>query len=245
MISPSSVMGDQVVVTITGATANSLVTLTYSYNGASNAVWNAGYTDGSGNWSVTGYSPSYQIGTWNEQWAVGGVDIGPSYFFEIFDQPSSLTVLTTGGSSPSRCTAPTTYGPSGSWQYQINGSYGSEIVPSPTLGIVMIPTESVDIYNPFTGAYVTNISGNVGGDPPFPWSPPSATNASSSGRFYDVPYSVCTAMPFATVRFASQTIYVAIGGQSYAVRLQDFYGSSASSGHGTEYNSVGDISYAQ
>jgi hypothetical protein len=246
-ISPSAVVGDPLQVSITGATPSALVVLTYSYNGASNQIYNAGYTDGSGNYSESAPVPSSQIGTWAEQWSVGGTNVGPLLSFEVFDKPSSLSVVSVAASSPNACgstydgESTTPYGPSAAVTFQIQGASGSESVPNTGLGIMLLPQEQV-------GSDPVNNVGCTGGGcvSGWLWTPPSALYASSSGQFTDVPISRCLAVAFSNIPDRNSIVTsIKIGNKPYTVRTQYFTSSSSSSGHGSFYNNLGDISYSQ
>ncbi|HLH00261.1 MAG TPA: hypothetical protein VKX49_28400 [Bryobacteraceae bacterium] len=242
-ISPSAVVGDVYQVTISGAAANSLVQLNYTQNG-NPGTWNAGYTDNSGNWSNTSAPKDASfIGTWTEQWNVGGTNIGPVYSFEVFDKPTSAT-RSVSSSSPDSCgsTYPPSvgkpYGPSASVQYQIVGSTGnSETVPNTGLGIMLEPEESVG------GGSYGDIGCTGSGCPSgFLWSPPSAKYASSTGLFYDIPFAYCANVPYSNVALPSVTIAIFIGNNSYAVASYTESASSSAPGHGSF---SGTFSYSQ
>jgi hypothetical protein len=259
MISPSAVVGDIYVVTITGAAANSLVALNYVQNGTP-GEWDAGYTDSNGDWSQTAPPKSTAfIGVWTEQWSVGGTNIGINYSFEVFDEPVSQTVVSVAASSPNACgnsyagRGTATYGPSAAIHYQINGSSGSsETVPSSGLMIMMEPYESVVEYDPlgnqtFSGSSAIGCSSGVGPGCPsgWAWTPPGAFYASTSGQYYDVPLSSCASVFFSNYKFGSQVTSIIIGSNVYQVASQDWYAVSSSSGHGTLTNSLETVNFTQ
>jgi len=244
-ISPSAVVGDSLQVTITGAAASSLVTLTYTQNGTPGTYF-AGYTDAMGSFTQTDPNvASWKIGAWTEQWDVGGVNVGPNFSLEVFDAPSSLSVQSVAATSPDACgssyqnfgTKP--YGPSASIQYQINGANGSVTVPNTGLGIMLEPQESVG------GGAVGDLGCTTGCPTGWLWTPPSAKYASSSGRFYDVPVADCLAVAFSNTPSPVQNISIKIGNHNYPVRSQYFTSSSSSPGHGSTTSSYGDVSYSQ
>jgi hypothetical protein len=244
-ISPSAVVGDSLQATITGAAASSLVVLTYKQNGGSQQVFNAGYTDGTGYFQETDVVASWKIGTWYEQWSVGGTNVGANFNLEVFDKPTSLTVSSAVASSPDSCgyayygETGYPFGPSASVKYQINGSTGNETVPNTGLGVTLLPTETGTDYNPAGTIIGTWGPNNIGtDDPTFPWTPPSATNASSTGTFYDDPISTCATGVFSSFKTQTQKIYIKIGNFSYPVRTNTWYASSLGSGHGTLANLV-------
>jgi hypothetical protein len=242
-ISPSGVVGDTYYVAINGA-PNSLVQLNYTQNGTP-GVWYAGTTDGNGDWSNTSLPKDTTfIGTWTEQWYVGGTSVGPLYTFEIFDKPSSLTIASVTASSPNTCgssyTPPggisystLTYGPSASIKYQVVGSTGS----NETAGILMEPMESL------SGGPYKDIGCTSGCYAGWLWTPPSAKFAAADSTFYDVPTAYCTNFAFSTT-MASQIIQVKIGNVSYTVKSGIAYAvSSSSPGHGSLSGSG--VSYSQ
>jgi hypothetical protein len=239
-ISPSGVVGDVYFVSITGAASGVLVQMNYTQNGTP-GVWYAGYTDGMGAWSNT--SPPKDttfIGNWTEQWYVGGTSVGPSYTFEIFDKPTSLSIISATASNPNTCgsnyTPPggisystLTYGPSASIKYQVKGSTGgNETVPNTGLGISMEPTESIG------GGAFGDIGCTVGCNAGWLWTPPSAKFAASDGTFYDVPQCECSNAPFGPVNRSAQTIQIKIGNNSYTVKAGIVFAASSNSpGHGS------------
>jgi hypothetical protein len=243
-ITPSSIVGESVAVQILGAAPNSLVALTYNYNGGAPQVWNAGYTDSNGNWSYSANSPTSQIGTWFEQWSVGGTNIGSTFSFEIFDLPSSAT-RSVGSSSPNCCGSSylsyrtNTFGPSANVTYQIVGSTGSnETVPNTGLGIMMEPEESIG-----GGAYGDIGCTGSGCPSGWLWTPPSAKYASSTGAFNDVPVAMCSNGAFSGVAFSTQQFKIKIGNNLYGpIATINIAASSSSAGHGTI---TGTFSYSQ
>jgi len=244
-ISPSAVVGDSLQVTISGAAANSLVTLTYTQDG-NPGTWNAGYTDGTGYFQYSDTVASAKIGVWYEVWSVGGTDVGTPRSLEVFDKPSSLSVQSVAASSPDACgssyrtLSTKSYGPSASIQYQIKGATGSsETVPDTGLGIMMEPQESIG------GGTVGDIGCDSGGCPTgFLWQPPSAKYATSSGTFYDIPVATCDSVAFSFTD-SGQAISIKIGNMNFPVRTQYFTVSSSSPGHGSLTSSSSDISYTQ
>jgi len=66
------VVGDTFQVTVTGA-ANQPVTLTGSQNGVDFGTANVGSTDGNGNFTLSGVEGPDAVGSWIENWFIGGV----------------------------------------------------------------------------------------------------------------------------------------------------------------------------
>jgi hypothetical protein len=130
-------------------------------------------------------------------------------------------------------------GPSASIKYQITGADGSE---SGTASLFE-PQESIN------GGAAGDIGCDAGNcsaaGTNWQWSPPSATFASQSGTFYDVPFSLCSTGAFTSNNYVTQAISIKIGNNSYSVRSQTWSASSSSAGHGTLSNSLGDVSYSQ
>lgn len=73
-------VGDTWLVAITGATPNSPVTVSGSMPGGSFSGTSMGSTDSNGNFSKSGSVGTGEIGSWSEQWAVGGVSSGSVSF---------------------------------------------------------------------------------------------------------------------------------------------------------------------
>jgi len=69
-------VGDEWIVSITGATPNAPVTVNNNGGGFANV----GTTDSNGNFGISGTCTNSQIGSWNEIWMVGGVQVGTLAF---------------------------------------------------------------------------------------------------------------------------------------------------------------------
>lgn len=76
-------VGDTWLVSITGATPNAPVTVN-----AGGAQTQMGKTDANGNFSLAGVARAVDIGSWNELWAVGGLNSG-AFQFTISAAPNS------------------------------------------------------------------------------------------------------------------------------------------------------------
>lgn len=92
------IVGDAWQVSITGATPNSPVTVTGTMPGTSFAATAMGSTDGSGNFSKTGTFGPGDVGSWSEQWAVGGLQSG-AFSFSVASAPVATQTQTFGGGS--------------------------------------------------------------------------------------------------------------------------------------------------
>lgn len=73
-------VGDTWLVAITGASPNSPVTVSGSGNTGSFGATSMGSTDSNGNYSKSGAVGAGEVGSWSEQWAVGGVPSGSVSF---------------------------------------------------------------------------------------------------------------------------------------------------------------------
>ena len=128
----NAVVGDNTRATITGATPGALVTLSYTQNGIP-GQWNAGYIQSDGTWTFTETQNISKAGAWEEQWEVGGVNVGPLMTFDIWDNPTSLSLVRTTASSPNTCGSSyrnfsiLPYGPSANNEYEIRGSTGARL----------------------------------------------------------------------------------------------------------------------
>jgi hypothetical protein len=97
----SLVPGDTWQVSISGGAPNTQVTVTGGKAGQ-NATSAMGTTDASGNFSLSGSITPDQIGSWNEQWAVGGVNAG-SFSFTVnaggspATTPQGQTIISSSG----------------------------------------------------------------------------------------------------------------------------------------------------
>ena len=78
-------VGDTWLVSITGATPNSPVSVT-----AGGAATQMGTTDANGNFSLAGTARTQDVGTWNESWSVGGLNSGA---FQFTIAPVSTSAL--------------------------------------------------------------------------------------------------------------------------------------------------------
>jgi hypothetical protein len=97
-------VGDSWLITITG-TPNSPVTDTATQNGVSLGTTPYGSTDSNGNFSLTGSMASGVVGSWMEQWSVGGVP-GPVLNFTVSAAPMAAPAPSSqtqpaAGTSPS------------------------------------------------------------------------------------------------------------------------------------------------
>ena len=72
-------VGDKWQISITGASPNKPVIVTGTQNGKTSTT-PMGTTDASGNWAITGTMDASTVGSWSEQWSVGGVVIGQLSF---------------------------------------------------------------------------------------------------------------------------------------------------------------------
>jgi hypothetical protein len=78
--STSLQVGDTWLAAITGASPNSPVTVSGSGNAGVFGATSMGSTDGNGNYSKSGQVGTGEVGSWSEQWAVGGVPSGSVSF---------------------------------------------------------------------------------------------------------------------------------------------------------------------
>jgi hypothetical protein len=92
-------VGDTWLVSITGASPNSPVTVSGSGPGGSFSGTPMGSTDGNGNFSKSGTVGTGEIGSWSEQWAVGGASSG-SFSFTVAAAPGAVTFGKTAGPAP-------------------------------------------------------------------------------------------------------------------------------------------------
>jgi hypothetical protein len=79
-------VGDTWMVAITGASPNSPVTASGSMPGSSFSGTAMGSTDSNGNFSKSGQVGTGEIGSWSEQWAVGGAPSG-AFSFSVSAAP--------------------------------------------------------------------------------------------------------------------------------------------------------------
>ena len=78
-------VGDTYLVQITGATPNTTVYATGTFNG-STTTNNMGSTDGSGNFQLSGQMYQNDVGQWQEVWDVGNAQVGSVSFQVILPQ---------------------------------------------------------------------------------------------------------------------------------------------------------------
>lgn len=93
------VVGDAWLIQIRGASPNQPVSATSSQNGQTHAGESFGNTDAYGNFSISGVMAADQIGTWAQQWFVGGKSSGVLQF----------VVLQAPGASGTQSTTPQSY----------------------------------------------------------------------------------------------------------------------------------------
>lgn len=89
--------GDSFALSIVGAAPNKPVTVSSQHNGAPSSG-SFGNTDSSGNFSTSGVMTADTIGTWTEQWSVGGVAL-QALTFTVSAAPSA-TGAASGGQPP-------------------------------------------------------------------------------------------------------------------------------------------------
>jgi hypothetical protein len=115
------VVNDTFKVQITGAAANSPVTLTEYENGVLIAQgWNAGQTDINGDFALPGTETGSYIGTYMEMWYVNGTQVGNTLEFEVISRPGSLSVASAAVASPN-CSYPQNVGLDADIKYNILG----------------------------------------------------------------------------------------------------------------------------
>jgi len=112
-------VGDTWLVAITGATPNSPVTVSGSGNTGTFGATSMGSTDSNGNYSKSGAVGTGELGSWSEQWAVGGVPSGSSVSFSVsnalapkFEHTLPLLVTPGGGAvlTPTGAVVPSSAG---------------------------------------------------------------------------------------------------------------------------------------
>jgi hypothetical protein len=230
---------DTTQVQITGAAANALVQLKYAQNGTP-GTWSAGYTNSSGDWTYSDEQGGSKIGTWTEQWNVGGVNVGPMFNFSIVDKPSSLTVLSVVEANPD-CGSPlqeaNPYGSYAGVQYQIKGQSGGSFKP---LSLNAEPWEDDTTYNQ-NGTINQMTSGSVGGGVRASWTPPDTTYASSTGTYWDMPIGLCGPFTVLAWYWGLQVISIKIGNEKYTVRTSNW--TSMVTGILHENTTNGDVNY--
>jgi len=89
--------GDSFALSIIGAAPNKPVAVTSQHNGAGSSA-NFGNTDSHGNFSTSGVMTADTIGSWTEQWSVGGVPL-QALTFTVSAAPSA-TSASGGGLAP-------------------------------------------------------------------------------------------------------------------------------------------------
>jgi hypothetical protein len=121
--SPNFYVGNSWTLTIAGAAASSLVQISATQNGSSLGTTSYGDTDGSGGWTLSGAFDSSTVGTWVEDFYVGGNFIGELDF--TIATPTSCsysyagsTILNSTDYYPYDYTNP---GSSTIYQYMISG----------------------------------------------------------------------------------------------------------------------------
>jgi len=100
-------VGDLYQVVISGAAPNAPVTNSASQNGASLGTTSYGSTDGSGNFTISGTLQSEHVGSWIEQWTVGGTQQIRTLSFSVTAAPGTTAATTTTDSSSSSSSAST------------------------------------------------------------------------------------------------------------------------------------------
>jgi hypothetical protein len=88
-------VGDTWLVSITGATPNSPVSVN-----AGGSTTQMGTTDANGNFSLSGTARTQDIGPWNELWSVGGLNSGAFQFTISAPASGSTAAGAAAGSSP-------------------------------------------------------------------------------------------------------------------------------------------------
>jgi len=85
-------VGDTFTLTVSGEPSQS-VTLNYTQNGAGGSL-SEGFTDSNGNLVILGTETPGEVGTWTEQWVVGGVPAIPTLAFSVVPLGCTGTVVT-------------------------------------------------------------------------------------------------------------------------------------------------------
>jgi hypothetical protein len=216
------VSGDSFLLTITGVAPNKPVTMNATKNGVPLTPFNAGSTDSSGNFTLTGTETDFYVSEYTEQWYVDGVAIGPLLEFEVIYKPAGLTVTSVDlASFPSPACTGLTYGIFVDIGYQVTNQNGLAVTS--TTGVPLIPTEDVKF-----GSSGWIYDREIGPDPGYPT---SNRFVDENGRFHDVPVGTCTNFPFSVD--TRQVISIRAGNNEYLVRGDTvFTKSSASPGHG-------------
>jgi hypothetical protein len=225
------VVNDHVLVQIQGAATNSAITVTEYKNGvlvADNSY--VAQTDGSGNWSAPGTETASDIGSYIQDWYVGGTQVGNELTFEVIPRPGSLSVASATVASPN-CSYPNNVGLDADIKYNILGIENGGI--NIQTDVLMEPYEDGEGYGNNgvdLGPYHSAIGPRSG------WSN-SSQYAASDGTFHDVPLGGCFGYPFGNGAGASQDISIYIGDNNYDVRPnQRWYFSGTSQGHGSVTN---------
>ena len=131
--------------------AYQLVTLTSTQNGTAYGSLGVGTTDSGGNFTLSGTQGASEMGSWTEQWYVGGPPATPSLAFQVIQAPSDYAPGSGPASIAGSFTAPDPVIQcdliSGSWNDE--DSYGDSQgwIPSLKAGPVARPSPQVSTAN--------------------------------------------------------------------------------------------------
>ena len=155
------------------------------------------------------------IGTYTNQWYVGGVPAGSEYDYEVIGKPSALGVMSSGvyGNCPSYIP----YGLQGTINYFIEDSDGNAVNSN---SIVLYP------YFAPNGQGTQPVVSAENGAGPF-------------GVFTYEPMGYCANFTYTALRYGSEIIYIKIGDSNVydPVRSQDWYATSSAQYSGEVWNS--------
>ncbi len=139
-------VGDSWTVSITGGAANAAVQVCIP-----GSCSPEGYTDGSGNYTLSGYMSSGDVGTWNETWSVGGVTATPDPLtFYVYPSSAASCNLSSGAVPPVMYSLDFIDAYSGYLVYQSLGSGTISATLDPS-GYCLMYGDSWDIEWPIAG----------------------------------------------------------------------------------------------
>lgn len=226
-ISPNSVVGDTLHLTVTGAPNSTVTSDTPAQNGIPAGHWVVGTTDANGVWTTGG--PTHDLGQWSVTYSVAGVAAAANGF-EVIDKPTGLTVISVNLSSAQCSTGRS--GALGNVRYQITGASGnlrSTVVPltpfeSGTIAPVVVNGTQVTSSSSYSGNVCS--PSNFVADCQNP-------NAASDGTFNDDPIGTCIPFSTFTQTGTTQNYSIIVGNARYPVHSHTWTFTGNGFGHGT------------
>jgi hypothetical protein len=225
VITPNIVVGDYWALSISGAAPSASIDLHLTENGGSMQVYHLANAGSNGQYNQSAQVTSASVGTYTNQWYVGGVPVGLEYDYEVIYKPEALSLVSTpyveANCTPSQGG---TYGILGGVVWKFQDSAGNPVTSS---NIVLYPYAT---YNNGPLQQVTS-------------SPNGAEQSTGIFDFY--PIGHCASGPYSGAQEAN-LIYAKIGVSTIydLVRNQTWTASSNAPNTGILFNSI-DVSISQ